>query len=108
MLRGVQDAQVPAQSHRKDAVAQSGYEGGNLGSHPLLTPPARRLILTLRINKAILKCAAIAVRINLKHWLKRNHKAVCKTDKSLLIVKGSCEHYVKNNLNVNLFGTCKP
>ena len=27
LLRGVQDAQVPAQSHRKDAVAQSGYEG---------------------------------------------------------------------------------
>ena len=70
MLRGVQDAQVPAQSHRKDAVAQSGYEGGNLGSYPLLTPPAGRWILDSRINKAILKCAVIAVRINLKAILK--------------------------------------
>ena len=48
--------------------------GGNLGSCPLLTPPARRLILTLRINKAILKCAAIVVRINLKPDLKRTNK----------------------------------
>ena len=41
MLRGVQDAQVPAQSHRKDAVAQSGYEGGNHGFLPPLNAPRR-------------------------------------------------------------------
>ena len=70
----MQDAQVPAQSRRKDAATQSGYEGVNLGSYPLLTPPAGRLILTLRINKAILKCAAIVVGINQKPDLKRTNK----------------------------------
>ena len=32
------------------------------------------MILTLRINKAILKCAAIVVGINLKTDLKRTNK----------------------------------
>ena len=41
-----------------------------MGSYPLLTPPAGRLILTLRINKAILKCAAIVSGISLKAILK--------------------------------------
>ena len=48
--------------------------GGNLGSCPLLTPPAGRWILDTRINKAILKCAAIAVKINLKDDLNRTNK----------------------------------
>ena len=37
-----------------------------MGSCPLLTPPAGGWILDSRINKTILKCAAIVVRINLK------------------------------------------
>ena len=45
-----------------------------MGSCPLLTPPAGRWILDSRINKAILKCAAIAAKINLKLDLKRTNK----------------------------------
>ena len=45
-----------------------------MGSCPLLTPPAGGWILDSRINKAILKCAAIVVRINLKLDLKRTNK----------------------------------
>ena len=45
-----------------------------MGSCPLLTPPAGGWILDSRINKAILKCAAIAAEINLKADLKRTDK----------------------------------
>ena len=45
-----------------------------MGSCPLLTPPAGGWILDSRINKAILKCAAIAAEINLKADLKRTNK----------------------------------
>ena len=41
-----------------------------MGSCPLLTPPAGGWILDSRINKAILKYAAIVVGINLKAILK--------------------------------------
>ena len=67
-----------------------------MGSCPLLTPPAGGWILDSRINKAILKCAAIAAEINLKADLKRTDKpsaqdkkpsarqnAVCKTKRRL-------------------------
>ena len=45
-----------------------------MGSCPLLTPPAGGWILAPRINKAILKCAAIAEKINLKPDLNRTNK----------------------------------
>ena len=45
-----------------------------MGSCPLLTPPAGGWILDSRINKAILKCAAIAAKISLKLDLKRTDK----------------------------------
>ena len=44
-----------------------------MGSCPLLTPPAGRWILDSRINKAILKCAAIAAKNKPKSRLKRTN-----------------------------------
>ena len=51
-----------------------------MGSCPLLTPPRRGWILDSRINKAILKCAAIAAKNKPKSRLKRTNKPSAQDD----------------------------
>ena len=66
-----------------------------MGSCPLLTPPAGRGILASRINKAILKCAAIAAKNKPKkpiesaliNRLHKTNRRLHKTNRRLLKTK---------------------